>query len=95
MSRARRLARWLRLVVTCLAFVIGAPAPAVAVEAFDQIAFVEGLVEEAAPEEGRAEHSATAAADAPGYVEATSFARPFEPPRLVSRRYIENCALLL
>ena len=89
MMNARRLARWLRLVVACLAFVI-APAPAVAATVIDEIVLV---AEDDAREESRV--AISAAAPLPDVAVETTAARRFESPRLVSRRWLTNCALLL
>jgi hypothetical protein len=89
MGQARRLARWLRLVVTCLAFVITA-APAVAAPAFDEIVLV---ANERAPVEIATEIGSV---EAPSGVVITVPSEPsIETVVLVSRRYIANCALLL
>jgi hypothetical protein len=86
MRSTRRILRWLRLVVACLAFVI-TPAPALATEALDQVVFVE---------EARETSSAEAVpADQPATIVARTPAPAFDSPRLVSRLWLSNCALLL
>jgi hypothetical protein len=88
-TQARRLARWLRLVVTCLAFVLGSPTPAIAGEPLDQIVLV---AEDEPREEARAE---IPKADVATFVGPAVVAENVESPVLVSRRYLANCALLL
>lgn len=85
----KRFARWLRLLVTCLAFVVTA-APAIAAEAFDQVVFV-------AEDEPRAESRAprVAAQVAPTRAAAISAPPAYDSPRFVSRRWLVSCALLL
>ena len=86
---ARRILRWLRLVVATLAFVVASPSPATVVDAFDQVVFV---AHEAAREEARAAHGST---DVPAIVADEPRAQVFESPRLVSRRWLTNCVFLL
>lgn len=90
MKPARRLARWLRLIVTCLAFVVGHPAPAVAADVVDQIVLVasDDAREDEVVEAFVAEPPSADGAERP-------IATRFESPRLVSRRWLANCALLL
>jgi hypothetical protein len=90
MKQARRFARWLRLVVTCLAFVLGAPAPAVAAEALDRIVLV---AEPNASEESRVEVATIV--DVASSVAAEPPPPGIESPVFASRRYLTNCALLL
>jgi hypothetical protein len=90
-TQARRLARWLRLVVTCLAFVLGSPTPAIAVEPLDQIVLVTEAEDEPR-EEARAESPKASVGTC---VESAIAAESVESPVLVSRRYLTNCALLL
>ena len=89
MSAARRLARWLRLVVTCLAFVVAAPPPAVVASAFADVVCIAG---EEAREEARVEASS---APVPAGVIEDAPEPSVESPRLVSRHWLDNCALLL
>lgn len=90
----KRFARWLRLVVTCLAFVIGSPSPGLAADAHDTIVLVAN--DEGAPEENAVERTASSAIDAAiATSEPIGVAPPFEALRPVTRIYLANCALLL
>lgn len=91
-AHARRFARWLRLVVTCLAFVLGSPTPALAVDPLDTIVLVAKRQEES-PEESTVE--AVSAGPSPSTASDDVVVASFESPLFVSRRYIANCALLL
>ena len=86
---ARRILRWLRLVVATLAFVVASPPPAMVVDAIDQVVFVVG---EEAREETRAELPSAAT---PAISIEEPVAPRFESPLFVSRRYVTNCAFLL
>lgn len=87
---ARRITRWLRLFVACFAFLVATPRPAVMVDAVDRIVLVAG---EEAREEARAVEAPSA--DVPAIATEAAPALAFEAPRLVSHRWLTNCALLL
>jgi hypothetical protein len=86
----KRFARWLRLVVTCLAFVIGSPSPAIAADAFDTIVMVAS--DDRGEEVAADEHPLESGTSVEAKPDVTT---TVERPRLVSRLYLANCALLL
>lgn len=85
----KRLARWLRLVVTCLAFVMSTPSPALAFETLGRVVLV---VEDEAREEAKVDLAST---DVPAISAVEAIVPAFDSPRLVLRRWLANCALLL